>query len=152
MGDAPYMPVEAQRNDWGTPPKVFDPLNEEFGFTLDAAASDENALCDAYYTKEDNGLIQDWKGFSVWVNPPYDWKSLQAFTQKAMREVGNGVTTVMLMPSKTDQPWFHWLWERFVEGVWRVEFRWVKGRVKFVGAKDTAPFPVFVVVVGPGGR
>lgn len=150
MGKKPYMPVKGKTSEWGTPPKIFDPLNEEFGFTLDAAASDENALCEDYYTKEDDGTFQDWAGFTVWCNPPYDAEFLQAFTQKALREVGNGVTTVLLVPAKTDQPWFHWLWERYEAGIIRVEFRWIKGRVKYVGASDGAPYPSIVIVVGPG--
>jgi phage N-6-adenine-methyltransferase len=144
-----YLPSEAKTVEHGTPPEIFDPLNAEFGFTLDAAATDENALCEDYYTAEEDGSAQDWAGHTVFCNPPYDAKSLQAFTQNVLRQAGNGVTTVMLVPSKTDQPWFHWLWDRYLDGTWRVEFRWVKGRVKFVGNKDTAPFPVVVIVVGP---
>src|SRR5690606_5595624 len=40
-----------EREDWETPASVFDPLNEEFGFTLDAAASDHNAKVPTYYTQ-----------------------------------------------------------------------------------------------------
>ncbi|GAH11037.1 unnamed protein product, partial [marine sediment metagenome] len=120
--------------------------------TLDAAASDDNALCDLYYTKEDDGAVQDWEGFTVYCNPPFDAKSLQAFTQKAIREVSNGVLTALHVPAKTDQPWFHWLWERYQAGVWRVEFRWIQGRVKYVGNKDNAPFPSLTVILGPGGK
>ena len=48
------------KNSWSTPPKIFNRLDEEFNFTLDAAASKENAKCEKYYTKEDNGLKQSW--------------------------------------------------------------------------------------------
>lgn len=148
----PYLPTEVKTVEHGTPPEVFEPLNKEFGFRLDAAASDENALCDAYYTKEDDGTQQDWAPFSpVWCNPPFLAEELQRFTSKAMREVANGVLTALHVPAKTDQPWFHWLWERYEAGIWRVEFRWIQGRVKYLGNKDRAPFPSLTVILGPKG-
>lgn len=56
--------------NWGTPPAIFDELNSEFRFTLDAAASDANAKCDTYFTLETDGLAQSWKGHTVFCNPP----------------------------------------------------------------------------------
>lgn len=145
----PILPRTAQTVEHGTPPEIFDPLNAEFHFTLDAAASDENALCDCYYTKEEDGSKQDWTGHTVWCNPPFNAESLRKFTQQAMRQVANGVTTALHVPAKTDQPWFHWLWERYQAGVWRVEFRWIQGRVQYVGNPDGAPFPTLTIIVGP---
>ncbi len=147
-----YLPKEAATVEHGTPASIFDPLNKEFNFTLDVAANYENALCGSYYTAEDDGTAQDWAGHSVFCNPPYTVEMLKAFTQKALREVANGVTTVFLVPCKTDQEWFHWLWDRSLAGIMRVEFRWIKGRVKYVGNKHTAPFSSVVIVVGPGGK
>lgn len=62
---------------WATPQAFFDELNREFGFTLDVAAAPENAKCEKFYTKEQDGLVQPWDG-TVWCNPPYgrtvgDW-------------------------------------------------------------------------------
>ena len=54
--------LPSQRDDWGTPKKLFDELNKEFHFDLDAAASDSNHKCDRYFTVEDNGLMQSWGG------------------------------------------------------------------------------------------
>ena len=56
--------------EWATPPEVYDPLNREFGFTLDVAATPENAKCPRYYTRNDDGLAQPWDGV-CWMNPPY---------------------------------------------------------------------------------
>ena len=56
---------------WATPQDFFDKLNEEFHFTLDAAASPENAKCRKYFTEQDDGLTKSWKGETVFVNPPY---------------------------------------------------------------------------------
>lgn len=38
------------KNDWETPQDLFDELDREFHFTLDAAASPSNAKCAKYYT------------------------------------------------------------------------------------------------------
>ncbi len=58
------------RDDRPTPDWLFEALNKEFGFTLDAAASADNARCANYYDAPANGLIRPWEGV-VWCNPPY---------------------------------------------------------------------------------
>lgn len=52
----------SEKDDWETPQSLFDKLNEHFHFTLDAAASDSNHKLPRYYTKENDGLAQDWGG------------------------------------------------------------------------------------------
>lgn len=85
------------KNDWETPEAVFQPLNEEFGFTLDVCASHRNAKCDFYCTEEGtffkgisdpwgkfNGLEMPWIDEICWMNPPYDqW---QKWVEKAYKE------------------------------------------------------------------
>lgn len=51
-------------DEWATPQAVFDELNHEFGFTLDACATAENAKCPNYYTRQTDGLRQNWGGKS----------------------------------------------------------------------------------------
>lgn len=60
----------SEKMNWGTPPALFEELNAEFGFTLDAAASDTNAKCDTYFTLETDGLKQSWEGQTVFCTPP----------------------------------------------------------------------------------
>ena len=55
---------------WETPQDLFDRLDDEFGFDLDACALPQNAKCERYYTPEMDGLSQPWDGV-VWCNPPY---------------------------------------------------------------------------------
>lgn len=50
------------KDDWETPAWLFDRLNAEFHFTLDPCCTHETAKCSKHYTKEENGLIQDWGG------------------------------------------------------------------------------------------
>ena len=132
------IPMTAERQDWATPPEVFDPLNEEFGFELDACATDQNAKVDRYYTPEDNGLIKPWAPYRTWCNPPFGIH-IGPWIKKAWWEFQKGATVVLLVPSRTDTRWWH---EYCVQG----EIRFVKGRIKFEGAPYTAPFPCSVVV------
>ena len=60
----------SRTEEWGTPQDLFDKLNDEFGFTLDPCANEENHKCNKYFTIEDDGLKQDWGGV-VFMNPPY---------------------------------------------------------------------------------
>lgn len=52
----------SKSNEWATPQDFYDVLNEEFDFTLDPCATDENHKCDNYFTQEMDGLKQDWGG------------------------------------------------------------------------------------------
>lgn len=52
----------SKSDSWATPQNFFDELNEEFHFELDPCADGQNHKCDNYFTKEQDGLIQDWGG------------------------------------------------------------------------------------------
>lgn len=56
---------------WETPQEFFDALDEEFHFELDVCATNENAKCDCYFTREQDGLNQEWDCEVCWCNPPY---------------------------------------------------------------------------------
>ena len=77
--------LSSKKMDWCTPQDFFDRLNEEFGFVLDAAATDKTAKCPLYYTPETDGLSQSWdRGGAVFCNPPYGreigkWPHRRAF-------------------------------------------------------------------------
>ena len=124
-----------------TPQDFFDQLDAEFGFDLDVCASPENAKCTIYFTKEDDGLHQDWTGV-VWMNPPYG-REIGRWLKKANESAkDNGATVVCLVPARTDTNWWH-------EYVIQHEVRFVRGRLKFGDAKNSAPFPSAVVVIRP---
>lgn len=52
----------SQSDEWATPQKIFDELNEEFEFDLDPCATSENHKCKRFYTIENDGLSQKWGG------------------------------------------------------------------------------------------
>ena len=126
-------------SEWATPQDFFDKLNAEFHFTLDPCATPENAKCGKFYTKEQNGLAQDWTGETVFCNPPYG-KEISAWVEKCYKHSLSGECAVMLIPSRTDTRWFH----EWVYG--KAELRFVKGRLRFNDSKGSAPFPSLVVV------
>lgn len=74
----------SDKNFWETPQKLFDELDAEFHFTLDAAASDENHKCARYFTQSDDGLRQNWEGETVFCNPPYGSKETGLWTAKML--------------------------------------------------------------------
>ena len=130
----------SKEEKWATPQDFFDKLNDEFHFTLDAAASPDNAKCTNYFTEEQDGLAQSWGGHTVWCNPPYCRKT-GLWVKKAYEEhQRTGCTVVMLLPSRTDVRWFH----DYILG--KAEIRFIKGRLKFGGSKNSAPFPSIVVI------
>lgn len=131
----------SESGNWATPQEFFDKLNEEFHFTLDPCADDFNHKCERYYTKEQDGLAQDWSGESVFCNPPYG-RDVPKWVRKCFEEVYSGRCrlAVMLLHARTDTRWFHdYIYHR-------AEVRFVKGRLKFGGQKQNAPFPSMVVV------
>lgn len=135
----------SDRMDWETPTHLFDQLDAEFHFTVDAAASETNHKCERYFTAQSDGLTQDWSGETVFCNPPYG-RELPKWVEKCHREAQKpGTTVVMLIPSRTDTRWFHSFIHR------RAEVRFIKGRIKFETAGvagDSAPFPSMIVVFG----
>lgn len=127
----------SKSNEWETPQDLFDRLNEEFKFTLDAAATPENAKCDRFFTYIQNGLAQSWEGERVWLNPPYG-VDLPKWIQKAATEPSE--VTVMLIPARTDtRAWHSFIFDR-------ADIRWIKGRVRFSGHKKDAPFASAIVI------
>lgn len=57
------------RDNWATPPWLFERLDSYFHFTLDPCSSHQNAKCRRHYTRDDDGLKQSWKGETVFMNP-----------------------------------------------------------------------------------
>ena len=127
--------------EWATPQDLFDELNEEFHFTLDPCANDSNHKCEKYYTKEQNGLQQDWSGERVFCNPPYG-RGIGDWVRKCFTETyaGKCRVAVMLVHARTDTRWFH---DMILH---RAEIRFIKGRIKFGGSNNNAPFPSMIVI------
>ncbi len=129
------------RNNWATPQGLFDKLNGEFHFELDVCATAENAKCKKYYRPAEDGLKQEWKGI-CWMNSPYG-REIGKWMKKAYDSALAGATVVCLVPSRTDTAWW---FDYCAKG----EIRFIKGRLKFGGSKNAAPFPSAIIVFSAG--
>jgi phage N-6-adenine-methyltransferase len=94
----------SKTDEYSTPSDVFTFLDDIFHFTLDVCASPENAKCKRYFTKEDNGLAQSWKGEMCFMNPPYS--ETDTWMEKAFNEYLGGSQVICLPASRTDTAWF----------------------------------------------
>lgn len=128
-------------DNWSTPQDFFDKLNDEFHFTLDVCADETNHKCEHYYTKEIDGLSRPWIG-TVWCNPPYGRKISEWVRRAYISSHIGSATVVMLLPARTDTRWFH----DYIYNKSNIEIRFIKGRLKFGGCKNSAPFPSMVVI------
>lgn len=131
--------MSSLRHDWATPKALFQALDEEFHFVVDAAANKYNAL--AWYFPGDV-LRAEWQRFKViWLNPPYGQR-IGKWIEKAYDTAQKGATVVCLLPARTDTAWFH---DYCLKG----EIRFLRGRLHFNDGKGRAPFPSMIVIFRP---
>ena len=128
--------------EWATPQDFFDALDDEFCFTLDPCATDENHKCADYFTQADDGLAQPWAPHRVFCNPPYG-RVIGHWVKKGWQEAQAGALVVMLIPARTDTAYFQ---DYALKG----EVRFVRGRLYFGDGTGPAPFPSCVVIFRPG--
>lgn len=131
----------SKTDQWSTPQDLYDKLNKEFNFTLDPCADECNHKCDKFYTKEQDGLKQDWEGETVFCNPPYG-RAIKKWVKKCYDESQKRNTKgVMLIPARTDTSYFHdFIYHK------AKEIRFIRGRLKFGYSNNSAPFPSMIVV------
>jgi phage N-6-adenine-methyltransferase len=123
--------------EWSTPQYFFDRLNKEFQFNLDPCATKQNAKCSNFFTAQQDGLKQNWRGQRVFCNPPYG-RVIEDWVEKCHK--GQASIAVGLLPARTDTRWFH----DHIYG--KCEIRFIKGRLKFGNGKNSAPFPSMVCI------
>jgi site-specific DNA-methyltransferase (adenine-specific) len=121
--------IKTSSERWCTPPEVFDPLNAEFNFDLDAAADEETARKDNW--SGDSLGSEDWPGTRIWVNPPYG-KKLEPFVRRMALEADKGKLIVALIPFRCRGAW----WHESVLGR-ATEVRCVRKRVSFIRPEGT---------------
>ena len=143
--------MSSNDDTWTTPLDFYKKLDEEFNFGLDAAAMQASTLVPSNWYGPDHedesrrdALVRNWQedsdGKSIWLNPPYG-RGINSWTAKADSEIaGGGATIVLLVPARTDTAWWH-------DNCIKHEVRFIRGRLKFGGSKNSAPFPSAVVVM-----
>jgi phage N-6-adenine-methyltransferase len=121
-----------------TPNDLYEPLQKEFHFTLDVAATCGNSKCSKFITVKQNALQSAWHG-TCWLNPPYG-RGLDKWMRKCVDEQARGVTTVALIPARTNTTWFHEI------ALPHAEVRFVRGRPKFNNADVGLPWPLLILI------
>lgn len=134
-------------DDWTTPDDFYAVLDAEFGFTLDPCCYAHTAKCARFFTKEEDGLRQDWTG-AVFMNPPYG-RAIGKWIAKAYEAAQTTADVVVaLIPARTCSRYWHDYCMK------AAEIRFVKGRLRFgcqsTDRHDNAPFPNAVIVFRKG--
>lgn len=131
--------------EWYTPPHIRDAVVSALGgrVDLDPCADPERSFPAAdHYTKDDNGLARPWRGH-IYMNPPYG-RDIDKWTTKLRDELmprGWVREAVALLPARTDTEWWHELDAPVA--------CFLRGRLRFSGYADSAPFPSVAVYFGP---
>ncbi len=134
--------MSEQPNDsWITPPDFYKKLYEIFQFS-------SFDPCPFPRPEDFDGLILDWKGDKIFLNPPYS--CILPWIIRAVREKVKGKLSVFLLPARTDSDWFHLYALKYGE------IHFLKRRLKFINPKTmkqqrTAPFSSLLVVFYPCG-
>jgi site-specific DNA-methyltransferase (adenine-specific) len=150
--------IATPKDEWQTPQWLFDLLDREFQFHVDAAATGENAKASIYYG---DALNHEWyhqiespddnlPSERFFLNPPYSAGNIDKFMAKAYEESQKGAVVVCLVPCATDTRWWH------NYAMKAQEIRFIKGRVRFVGydkegkqIKNSPTFSSCVVIFRP---
>lgn len=139
----------SRSDNWETPSEFFSAVEAELGlFTVDVCATAANAKVAQFYTPEQDGRKQVWTG-RCWMNPPYG-RGIGAWVKKASESAKGGAVVVALLPARTDTGWAHEY--IFKAGSCASEVRFIRGRLKFGGGENSAPFPSMLVIFEPLSR
>lgn len=133
MSDRALLPNQTAepKQNWRTPPELFELLDEEFHFVIDGAADESNHLCDLWFGP---GSLPGWNdalgisggsGNTIFVNPPYSKEGNPLWAAK-FAEWGKDNTVVALINVATSNRW----WFKHVVQEAR-EIRFLVGRVPF---------------------
>lgn len=140
--------ASSKSDEYETPDWFFRWCESVWGpFDLDAAATAENAKHRDHYTAEEDGLRQPWHSphyriYRVWCNPPYS--QISRWVERGASHACEGGTALFLVPARTDTRWFH---DFAIDGA--AEIVLLKGRLRFVGAPNSAPFPSALLWFAP---
>lgn len=136
----PYIPI-SKKQEHITPDIIYTIIEEETGLTkldlYDPCIVGTPFKSPCFF----NSLYSSWMNFN-YVNPNYDKESLEKFIQKAVKESLKGKISIMLLPTKTDQDWFH---DIILNNDYRII--WIRGRLKFKNNKFHAPNTHFLVII-----
>jgi len=132
--------LSSNTDEWGTPQYLYDVLDAEFDFEVDVCANEKNHKCPIYFSKEVDGLKQDWSNKRCFMNPPYG-KEIGKWTAKAVESAKHGAIIVGLLPNRSDTKWY-------ADVMKASEIRIIQGRLRFNDGAVGAPFPSVIAIWG----
>ncbi len=134
--------LTSKSDEWTTPEYVWKFLQHIVGrFDFDAAATKANSICKNFTT---DALNDKWNGQTIWLNPPYS--QIKNFIREAYKQSCLGKTVVCLVPARTDTGWWHDYALKADQVIY------LRGRLKFGGHQNSAPFPSAVLIFNPVNR
>ena len=105
--NAPTQILQSGKQEWYTPSRVVEAAREALGgIDLDPASCETaNRVVQAkqFFTREDDGLTQDWHG-KLWLNPPFTKGLIDQFVAKLVTEPGVDAW-VVLTSNTTEARW-----------------------------------------------
>ena len=142
--NGPAVHFSSESDQWNTPKLVLERAVALLGtIDLDPCSNDArtpNVPAAQHYTLQDDGLSREWKG-RVFLNPPYG-RTIHEWTARLNEGYRTQLVSeaLALVPARTDARWF-------------TELRpyprcFIRGRLKFGDAKNSAPFPSAVFYLG----
>ena len=124
-----------------TPDRVFDLIEEKWNFIksdfYDPCPQGTPFRSPCFF----NGLYGDWQDLN-YVNCPFEKETLEKFVEKSIEQKQKGKITIMLLPTKTDQDWFH----KFIIPRLK-DVLWIRKRLKFKNNKNHATDTHFLVLI-----
>jgi phage N-6-adenine-methyltransferase len=139
------MPVPKQKpgnskQDYGTPDNFIQAVKRRLGisrFAVDFAADASNAKAPHYFTRESDGLAQEWAKFTAhgwgWCNP--EFANIEPWAKKAAECRSNGGKVAFLVPASVGSNWF----ANYVDGYALVLA--LNGRLAFMPDRPTWLYP-----------
>lgn len=142
---APRQKPGRSVQDVCTPAIFLTAVKRRFGvraFSIDLAASAENAVAARYYTKADNALVQPWTSDGLaWLNP--EFAALEPWVERAWAQSQEGARLAMLVPAGVGSNW----WRDYVHQ--KAFVLVLNGRITFVGHTKPYPKDCCLLIYGP---
>lgn len=116
-------------DDWSTPDDMYKHFIDDLGCVDPCPLYSENDNLNNIYTNS-----------KIYINPPYS--KIDKWVYFIDENLKKGCTIYLLIPSRTDTKYFHKLMS--FDNV-KSDLYFIKGRLKFGGSKQSAPFPSVLI-------
>lgn len=137
--------LSSKRDSWNTPKEVLDRVRELGEIDLDPCSNEDSIVGATAQYVGSGGLDIDWTDDMgdglAYVNPPYGREIGRWVQRCALFGTTYAREVVALLPARPDTKWFTDAWTANALCFWR-------GRLRFLGAPSSAPFPSVVAYWG----